>query len=296
MNKQFTLYGSVVILLLLILTEANAQVNPLISSYFQNRYLNNPAIAGSGKGINVHAVYNRDLANSNVAPTINMLSVDYRFKNMGFGLNVNAAKDGNFNNNKYLASYAYHLQFSDERQVSFGLSAGVTTDKFRMGDIYGDADDPSVMNYNDRELDFDADFGVAYSATNGLNFEGVVQNVRQYFNEYAEVALYPSAMFFTALSYKVSTPMVAFEPKVVYRGFWNRSNIFDLGLNAVFAGEKINIMGAYHSTKNATFGLGFTYQKQYQLQLGYRTQSISKTTDYSSGAFEVGFRAIFLNH
>lgn len=291
-------YGFSFVMLLLLCAagmQATAQVNPLISSYYQNQYINNPAMAGSGKGLNVNLGYNREWVDNDGAPVMNLVTADYRRGNIGLGLYVNAAKDGIINNNKYAVTYAYHLPVGTEQQLSFGLSAGLTTDRLGMGNIVGDSEDPALSRYNDQKAYFDADFGAAFSAKN-LTVQAVVQNMKKYFYGDEEAELYPTSSFFTSISYKYDSEILSLEPKVSYRGLRNYDDILDAGMNAIFADEKFNVLAMYHTSKNVTLGLGFTHQKRYQLQLAYTSPTMARLRNYTNGTIELGLKLNFLNN
>lgn len=272
----------------------NAQINPLISSYYQNRYINNPAMAGANKGLTLNAGYKRDWADNEGAPVMNVVTADYRTGKMGLGLYINTGSDGLIHNNKYLASYAYHIRMRDEGQLSFGLSGGITTNQINNSDIIGDEGDQSVLNYNDQTAYFDADFGMAYSS-GGFMVQGVVQNLRRYLYDEADNDAYLSSLFFTSASYKFSSEVISIEPQVVFRGFRNYSNIVDAGVNASFYKGKFDLLALYHSTKNITAGMSFTFQKYYQLGAAYTSSTLAGLRKYNGGNFEVGIKVNLFN-
>ena len=48
-------------------------------------------------------------------------------------------------------------------------------------------------------------------------------------------------------------------------------------------------MGMYHSTENATFGLGMDFKKKYLISGTYTTQTSALST-YTNGSFELNLR------
>ncbi len=273
---------------------ASAQVNPMLGMYYQNRYLSNPAYAGAAENLTVNLAYKREWTKVEGTPATNNITADYGFGKVGVGLNINNDKDGLIDINRYAVTYAYHLPVNDQSTLSFGLSAGVTTEKINTGNITGDAGDAQVDLYNDQTAHLDGDFG-AYYTWNDFTLQAVLPNLRKLLNEEDEdERVYTPSTFYTALSYKFTGKVAAVEPMVVYRGVKNYDNIIDAGVNAAFFGNQFNLMAMYHSTKNASFGAGFEIQKKYQLQLAYTAPVSGTLRKYSSGSVQVGLKMSFL--
>ncbi|MBE9601607.1 type IX secretion system membrane protein PorP/SprF, partial [Pedobacter sp. MC2016-24] len=79
------------------------------------------------------------------------------------------------------------------------------------------------------------------------------------------------------------------EPKVAYRGVKGFDNIWDAGAQIGIADRQAFLLGMYHSTKNATFGLGMDYKRQYLISATYTTQT-SALSNYTNGSFELNLR------
>ncbi|SDJ33915.1 Protein of unknown function [Pedobacter sp. ok626] len=101
------------------------------------------------------------------------------------------------------------------------------------------------------------------------------------------------ATFYTAASYQINfsdgAEGVDLEPKVAYRGVKGFDNIFDAGAQLSIANKQVMLLGMYHSTKNATFGLGMDYKKRYLVSGTYTTQT-SALSNYTNGSFELNLR------
>lgn len=288
------LMSSVLTILSISFQKGIAQINPQISMFYQNEYLANPAMAGVQKGFNINAAYKHDLVSEKGMRSNNALTLDYQFKKAGLGLNINMDKDGLLNTNRYLATYAYHLPFVNNSQLHFGLSAGVSTEKFNMSDIIGDTDDALIMQYNDLKPEFDADFGIAYTSDK-YNIQAVLPNLRDLIYDQSVSRIYTPTTFYTAVSYKLTGEFGRLEPKVVYRGVKNYNNIVDAGVNFSTSSENFNALLMYHSSNNATAGVGFTYQKNYQVQLAYVTPVNSSLQQYTYGSVQIGLKLRFLD-
>ncbi|MNT67549.1 hypothetical protein D3C72_2057020 [compost metagenome] len=82
---------------------------------------------------------------------------------------------------------------------------------------------------------------------------------------------------------------ISLEPKGVFRGIKNYQNLWDAGLNANFANDKLYLMAMYHNTQNATVGLGMNYKSTLYFMAYYNTAT-SAISGYTGGDFEVNVR------
>lgn len=282
-----------VVVSFLMVEKTAAQVNPILGMYYQNQYLANPAYAGQNQGLTLNLGYKRELTKVEGTPVTNNITADYGMGKVGLGVNVNMDRDGLIDIFRYTATYAYHLPINDESKVSFGLSAGVTTEKINTGNIIGDEGDTEIGWYNNQTAYIDGDFGAAYTYKN-ITVQGVVPNLRKLFYKEEEERAYTPSTFYSALSYKFIGEVTTLEPKVVYRGIKNYGNIVDAGINASFLKDTFNILALYHSTKNVSAGLGFQIDNKYQLQFAYTSPFSGTLRQYSEGNLSIGLKIHFL--
>jgi type IX secretion system PorP/SprF family membrane protein len=269
-----------------------AQLNPLSAQYFNNPYLANPAFAGATEGLNLYGAY-RTLWNTVPgAPLTQNITADYGFDKVGVGFSLRNESAGLQRELQVLGSYAYHLRLNDSgRQLHFGVSLGVSGQSLQTGDIVGDLDDPSIGLYKERKAYVDGDVGVAYTS-NRLNLQVAVPNLNRLLKK-EDFRLVNQSTFFTAASYKLNltegADAVGLEPKVAFRGIQGFKNIWDAGAEMSFIDRQILLMGLYHSTENATFGVGMNFKRKYLISAMYTTQTAA-LTNYTNGSFEVNLR------
>lgn len=269
-----------------------AQLNPLAAQYYSNRYLINPAFAGAKQGLKINGAYRKLWDNVEGAPVTQSLTGDYGFNKVGLGLNVNNESAGIERKTRVVGTYAYHLPLnSDGQQLHFGMSVGFMNQRLENGDLYGDINDPMVAQYNDRKTYLDGDFGVAYTS-NSLTLEAAIPNLKSVFKKDV-IKLTDVATFYTAASYQIQLSEgpdgIDLEPKLAYRGVKGFDNIWDAGAQAWIANKQVFLMGMYHSTESATFGLGMDYKKKYLISGMYTTQT-SALSGYTNGSFELNLR------
>jgi type IX secretion system PorP/SprF family membrane protein len=282
----------IIIVLATMSTVVKAQLNPLSSQYYTNQYLINPAFAGAGQGLKLNGAYRKLWSNVEGSPLTQSLTADYGFGKSGVGLMVNNESAGLERQTRVVGTYAYHLKINDNNeQLHFGVSLGFQKNSLETSDLYGNPVDPLVRKYNARKAYWDGDFGLAYT-TDKLTVQAAIPNLKSVLKkDVIELADVPA--FYTAVSYKVQISKGAegidAEPKVAYRGVKGFDNIWDAGAQFSIADRKVFLMTMYHSTKNATFGLGFDYLKKYLVSGTYTTQT-SALSGYTNGSFELNLR------
>ncbi|MNX58042.1 hypothetical protein D3C86_888710 [compost metagenome] len=269
-----------------------AQLNPLSAQYFTNQYLINPALAGASQGLKLNGAYRKLWSNVPGSPLTQNLTADYGFNKVGLGLTVNNESAGLQRQTRVVGSYAYHLPLNDAgQQLHFGVSLGFMSQRLENADIYGNPADPTVGQYNDRKTYLDGDFGVAYTSDK-LNVQAAIPNLKSVLKKDV-IKLADVATFYSAVSYKINLSEGAegmdVEPKVAYRGVKGFDNIWDAGAQLSIANKQVMLLGMYHSTKNATFGLGMDYKKRYLVSGTYTTQT-SALSNYTNGSFELNLR------
>lgn len=281
-------------LLLVIFTGSNsyAQLNPLAAQYYNNRFLINPAYAGSTDGIKVNAAYRKLWSNVPGSPLTQSITADYGKGKVGVGLNVYNESAGLQRQTRVTGSYAYHLQLGEEQQqLHFGISFGFMSQRLENSDIYGNPNDPMVGQYNDRKTYLDGDFGIAYTSGT-FSLQASIPNLKSVLKKDV-IKLADVTTFYAASSYHFKLTEGAegidLEPMVAYRGVQGFDNIWDAGAQLEIANQQVFMTGMYHSTKNATFGLGMDFKKKYLVSGNYTTQT-SALSGYTNGSFELNLR------
>src|SRR5215217_5075345 len=123
MNKFIKMKRYIMALLVLgmVSADANAQLAPLGAMYYHNQYLNNPAFAGIGKGLEVDLGYRQQWSTIPGSPKVQVLTGSYAMTpKAGLGLNVYNDQTGLFKRTRVMGSYAYHLPLSSKNdKLSF---------------------------------------------------------------------------------------------------------------------------------------------------------------------------------
>lgn len=272
------------------LGNSQSLLEPSGTQYFQNQYLANPAMAGLETGMRLNAAYRRQLGGISGSPVTAFASGDWQVNNrVGVGAQVMSDKAGLIDRTRVGMTYAYRIPLGLEgQQFHFGLSAVWNVQRLDVKAMNGNPNDPSIGAYNRRDNYFEAEFGMAYTDRH-LNVQAALPNVRNLFTG-NNLGADGGGLFYTAVSYKFlpeTDEITSIEPKLAYRGVKGYDNILDAGLNVSFLNNIANVMGMYHSTKSATFGIGMTAWETVTVQAMYTTQTGGIKT-YVDGAFEIG--------
>ncbi|MFD0941554.1 PorP/SprF family type IX secretion system membrane protein [Pedobacter boryungensis] len=267
--------------------KVKAQLNPLGMLYYSNQYLGNPAMAGVDEGLNINLGHRQQWSGVPGAPSTQALTAEYGKNKVGLGLNLNNDVAGLLKRTRVAATYAYHLPLSDSQKLHFGISLGMMYERVENEMIDGDPTDASLGKFARKENYFDGDFGVAYTS-NGLTIQGAIPNLQQFIKKETNFKSVDKSTFLTAVSYYWTLDPqnnASLEPKVTFRGVKGYHNIVDVGVNLGLVEDKVSIIGIYHSSKSATFGLGSTYKSFFLM--GMYTTETAALRSYVNGEFEL---------
>jgi type IX secretion system PorP/SprF family membrane protein len=176
-------YLTYLILLLMYGQLLTAQQQPLYSQFVFNKYLFNPAVAGSEQVSTIHMNAYEQWAGFNGAPRFLNASIDSRVfgkdrkprrsilkkykllkpENIGTGALIFNEKYGPLSQTGLAGTYAYHLKLGDN-QLSLGLSSVVSNLGLNKSDIQLSDDIPDVLleGDNTRRWIIDFDFGTYF--------------------------------------------------------------------------------------------------------------------------------------
>jgi len=286
-----------IILVCLLLTgaalNARAQLNPVQSSYFQNRYLYNPAMAGIEQGLNLNMGYKKQWSNFPGAPRTTAFTGDLQLNKVGMGLNIADDKEGLIRSTRIMGTYAYHLPLTDNNQkLSFGLSLGVNNSRIDYDAVNGDIADMEIARYNQLKPYADGDLGMAYTS-NSLYVGAALPNLKSVFFKASDERFDADRLLFMAsASYRFSISNddggLMLEPLAAYRIVKGYKDILDGGFNFTMNNYGFYVQGIYHSSRSLGLGLGLD-QREYNINFSYNLET-GILSNYTTGAFELGLK------
>lgn len=121
-SKKITLAA----LVILCITNAFAQQDPMYTHYMYNTLAVNPAYAGSREALTLTGLYRNQWVGFDGAPkNITFTGHTPIGESMGLGVSFINDKIGPITNNQIYADLAYHLRLNAKSKLSFGLKGGV---------------------------------------------------------------------------------------------------------------------------------------------------------------------------
>ena len=287
-----TIYLQVIMFLILLGTNsANAQLTEYEAMYFQNQYINNPAMAGLQEGMKFNLGYQRQWDEVPGNPILMNATFEYNGGNRtGLGLNLTSDRAGLINRTRIVGTYAYHLPVGAEEKLHFGLSAGAKFASIDMNKVSGDRDDVVLQNFNEGAK-IDGDLGMAYTSRL-LTVQASLPKLHDLFYEndngvqnYAD-----RTTFYSAISYKFLLSnydeSLNIEPIVAYRGIKGHKDILDMGGRFNFTDYKMNISALYHTNKTVSTAFGISVD-DLGVFLAY-SKYFGSLGAYANNTFEVG--------
>jgi type IX secretion system PorP/SprF family membrane protein len=145
-----------ILFILFCVAEMQAQQAVQYSQFMLNDYVQNPAVAGSNKGLLIMVGRRTQWRGFAYAPESNFASItkDYGKKGYrrywhGVGAYVEQDKFGIFSTKSAYASYAIHLKLSAKYYLSFGIAGGIKS--VALSPVF-DANDPALLARSQKVL------------------------------------------------------------------------------------------------------------------------------------------------
>jgi type IX secretion system PorP/SprF family membrane protein len=279
---------------LLLVSTTYAQLNPMGSTYFQNQYLANPALAGIRPELEVNVGYKVQWTAIEGAPTMQAITAEHGTagKKIGLGLSFYNENAGVILRTGIKATYAYHVALNNNQSfLDFGISGGIINEWIDYEKVFGDLNDPSLQQFNTRRWYADGDFGIAYR-NERLTLQGALPNLKRLLNRDLRRNTVDRSLYMAAVSYQFVNPIFTVEPKAVYRGVENYKDMLDIGGEFKCFENKLMISAMYHSTHSITAGIGTFYQNQLRI-LCFYTTGTADLRKYSNGEFEIALQYSF---
>lgn len=290
MNKQKLKYikhfVAIIVVILFATVTLKAQTGTFNAQYYTDRYLANPAMAGITNGWMLGLSHRSQWTSVDGAPTVQQITGEWRGNKTGIGLNLISDRAGLQRNFKAMATYSYHIPLNGNGiELHFGLSSGLVAQRLSAGDVRGDASDPLIAMYNQRAAYFDSDFGTGITIKN-FEFEAAFPNLRNTFWQ-RQKAVESVNTFYITTSYKFQVAGSQIEPKFVFRGLKNSSDIWDAALQYSFVQKQVKLMGVYRSSGTLGFGVGADFMKNYTFNFYHNAQINAPLSSYTNGEFEL---------
>ncbi|MCC6721725.1 MAG: PorP/SprF family type IX secretion system membrane protein [Bacteroidia bacterium] len=271
-----------------------AQQVPLLSHYYYNKFVWNPALAGFQKYGQAYLVYRNQWNRVPGAPITKSLTVDgpLKSKNVGLGANLYQDNAGMFNRTGGMISYAYGINFSENSKLKLGMGLGFIDNRLSTEDmIYKHPDDPLLQLNNNNKTGFDANFGVNYTYKDfnfGVSIPQVLALDIKYEQPNKSELVYKNTRHFqfnTSYMIKAMEDKLKIEPSAFVRLTPNAPLQYDV---SAVASYRDMIWGGVMYRSKYAFGMMAGLRLAKQFVLGYAHDiTVNSNKTYLRGANEV---------
>jgi len=301
--------------LLLVSGTVLSQQIPVYSHYFVNPYLYNPAEAGGEGFTTLQLNHRQQWRGLDGAPVVSTLTFELPFgsRNGNLGINLRSFDRGLLTTQDIMASFAYRVFLTKTTTLSFGISAGVTTNGIDMAAI-DDPDDPVLSDFLNNNMQPAANAGFVLNSGGGLNF-GVSlprlfsqdftfpQNFKNtQFSPFEEIIV--TAYYRRMYGKKIVTKRIkgaqrrvniegTYAPLQFYL-IYKYSQLVDERIEAMLKldlGDHVYVGGSYRLNYGITGMVGFNFGN---LSLGYAYEpGADQVSGYTNGTHEINLRIRF---
>lgn len=255
-------------LLSTMVAQAQRYFNNPLSQYYRNGYLWNPALAGQ-EGTRVYALLNKSWAGFEGAPKQINLAGDMKMGDRSAaGIQFVSDKSGILQRNMGSLSYAYGINFSETDKLSMGLSVSFYKERLDNSAVnQGGQVDEAVKSFNEKGVQFDGDFGIAYEGKQlklsaaAWNLSNVLKSTE---NRSADLAI---GQVQASYQFQCEEKM-SLQPMVAYKMFYKQDNLLTAGVQYEY--ENVFHAGVFwQSTGNAAGGVGVMLKEYGELNFFY---------------------------
>jgi len=300
-NKAgFVLTALLVVISILISSKGFAQQIPLFSQYQMNKYVYNPAVAGSEDFLDIRFMQRYQWRGITDAPRTFNLSAYSPLENqkMGVGGLIYSDIVGPTRRTGAQGSYAYHLKFNNDMKLAFGLALGLDQYVIDGTQIKLDnSDDPALQNFRGSSVEFTAKFGLYFYADDffvGLSIPQLFNDQIKIFESVTDLSkLEDHYMLNGGYKFHLGNDFIL-EPSVMFRYVNPLPIQTDISLWTYY--KEMFWLGITYRTYDAiSFSVGFNYNDTFLLGYSY-DYTTSDLSGFSSGSHEIMLGIRFNRH
>lgn len=252
-----------------------AQQAPLITHFYLNRFVFNPAYVSTQSENQLHLMYRSQWAGLQGAPETMLLTYQHTLptKNMGLGATIRRENLNLVAQTSALASYSYLINLKPEQKLSFGLSVGamfsnINWDKVMLEDLI----DPKLYS-NNGQSSADGNFGVLYIYKNlqvGLGVQHLFARGASAKFDLGNAFLRYSNHSILNIAYKIKPKSgdFTFEPIFLYRFANNFPGQVDISVVTEWK-EKAWLSVGYRNSYGYSLSAGFKIGEQIRASYAY---------------------------
>lgn len=163
-QKHYSKLILIICFLLSWLSFVQGQQTPIVSQYFYNPYLINPALAGQSRDMKVFMLYRHQWVGIPDSPETQVLTIDGPLNDKKIGLGMNVTNDVSHIIGRLTAmlSGAYTVSFAKNNEISLGMSAGILRNQLDFDKIRADVTDPGILLNVENRTTLEGNAGLSY--------------------------------------------------------------------------------------------------------------------------------------
>ncbi len=280
------------------ITGTFAQQVPMMSHYYYNKFMYNPALAGAESYGQAYLMHRNQWNKVPGAPITQGVTFDgpMRKKNIGIGVSLYRDQAAQFNITGGQVAYRYGINFSQDQTLNFGLALGFLDNRIDFSKLNPyQPTDPVILQDYQPSTGFDANFGVNYQYKKlnvGFSVPQVIANQLSYkaiSNPGTKDVVYGLTRHFVInANYEfdlVKNGKWFLQPTVLMRATPGAPFQFDVNAMVNYM-HKFWVGAMYRSGYAATFSGGLKIADQFVLGYAY-DYAVNAQKQYLKGAHEV---------
>jgi type IX secretion system PorP/SprF family membrane protein len=237
-KKNYILFG----LFVLLSISGFSQQDPMYTLYMNDPILINPAYAGSRGNLSLNSVFRKQWVGLDWQPTTTSVTINSPFLKykVGFGFSFMNDQIGPMQQTGLYLDYAYHLRFSNNRNLSLGLKAGFTNYDLYLLDLTT-ADWDQYVQANGYRNKFLPNFGIgAYYYTEwyyvGFSIPSLVKNSLVDKENTLEINSREDRTFFltAGMVFTLVDPIIKIKPTILSRSIFGAPPSVEVSATAIF--------------------------------------------------------------
>jgi len=274
--------------------QLSAQQEAIFSQYHLNRFLINPAVAGTNYFNSIYTNMRFQWTGLPNAPKTGLVSFHTKFSNIGIGGMLFSDRVASLNRFGFNFAYAYHTKM-DKYNLSIGLSGQYQRFSLDRSAMHGveNSDDPVVYEAMDGLNVYDANLGVYFSDEKmyaGLSIPNIIQARLATLGTETNTLAQLSRQYLFMAGYRYHQKKAPFSvtPSVLLRKTAGAAFQADLTLKIGMLNEKFFTAFTYGTSEVITMHLGYQIKDECMVAYSY-DYSIGELYQFTRGSHEISF-------
>lgn len=295
-------YAAALCLVCLLSSQLMAQQVPLLSHYYYNPYLINPALAGQAKETRAFLLYRHQWVGIPGSPQTQALTIDGPLSEnspLGLGMYVNNDENNIIGRLSAMFSSSYSVKLAESHELSFGMSLGLLHNEIKFDKIRADITDPGLLLNAENRTTLEGNAGLSYRFKKlraGFATEQLFNRQVVYDNpaDSRDIAFQLVRHYLLTLQYSFKlSENLQLEPLVLFRSAQGLAPQFDV--NATLKFKDLAWTNIQYRDK-AGVGVALGGQISDRFMIGYNYElPTSALQSATSGSHEVMIGMRFLN-